>query len=144
MSGADPHSRVRRIAFSFPAASGSVSEVRHLIMAEAQTLPFSPEELDDIALAVSEAFTNLVQHSAGFRIRGVCEVTPRQIDVTFEVDQGISKFMERKTFPAGLSHSGRGIPLLHMLIPIVEVRQQANGTAELHLVKPVSEEKESA
>lgn len=52
--------------------------------------------------------------------------------------------MGKKTLPAGLSHSGRGIPLLHMLIPIVEVRRQANGTTELHLVKPVLEQKESA
>lgn len=62
MNGAGSQSKARRIAFSFPADPTSVGEVRHLIMAEAQTLPFTPEELDDIALAVSEAFTDLVQH----------------------------------------------------------------------------------
>jgi len=143
MSEAVPQPRARRIAFSFPADPGSVIEVRHLIMSEAKTLPFGPDDLDDIALAVSEAFTNLVQHTPGFRIRGVCEITSQKFEVTFEVDPGISSYMGRRTFPAGLAHGGRGIPLLHMLIPTVEVRQQANGIAELHLVKPVPTQKES-
>ena len=120
-----------------------VGEVRHLILAEARTLPFSVEDLDDIALAISEAFTNLVQHSPGHRIRGFCLIAPLRLEVTFEVDQGISQYMDRRNFPAGLSHGGRGIPLLHMLIPVVEIHRHADGTAELHLVKPVPNEKES-
>lgn len=143
MNGPVPQHSLRRIAFSFPADPDSISEVRHLIVSEARTLAFSPEDLDDIALAVSEAFTNLVQHTLGYRIRGVCEVSPGQFEVTFEVDEGISGYMERRALPAGLSHSGRGIPLLHMLIPTVEVRQQANGITELHLVKPVQRKKDS-
>ena len=144
MSGQPSSQYPRRIAFSFPADPDSITEVRHLILSEARTLPFTPEDIDDIALAVSEAFTNLVQHSSGYRIRGVCEVRPQQFEVTFEVDRGITNYLEQRNFPAGLSHSGRGIPLLYMLIPTVEVRQQANGTVELHLVKPVPRKKEPA
>ncbi len=128
----------RRIAFSFPADVESIADVRHLILSEAHTLPFTNDELDDVALAVSEAFTNLVQHAQGYRIRGVVEITPAQLEIRFEVEQTLSGHIVKTQLPSGLSSSGRGIPLLHMLIPVVEVRRQANGTAELRLVKPVS------
>jgi len=127
-----------RIAFSFPADVTSIAEVRHLILSEARTLPFSVEELDDIALAVSEAFTNLVQHAGDYRIRGVCEINPRQLEVRFEIESSASKHIERTQLPNGLSVGGRGIPLLHLLIPMVEIRHLADGVTELRLVKPVS------
>lgn len=137
-----PSSPWTRIAFSFPAEPTSIAEVRHLVVSEARTLPFSQQELDDIALAISEAFTNLVQHAPGHRIRGVCEITPVQLEVRFDVEEGASTYTEHRQLPSGLSHGGRGIPLLQMLIPIVEVRQGDNGLTELRLVKPITDEKE--
>ncbi|MHB9026579.1 MAG: ATP-binding protein [Armatimonadota bacterium] len=133
-----------RIAFSFPAEPGSISEARHLILSEARTLPFSQDALDDIALAISEAFTNLVQYAPGYRIRGFCEVHPRQLEVRFEIDRSLSRFLDHRQFPTGLSHSGRGIPLLNLLIPQIEILEREDGTTELRLVKPVTPEKESA
>lgn len=138
MSESTPAARTARVAFSFPAEPASIAEVRHLILAEARTLPFTEEELDDIQLAISEAFTNMIQHAPGFRVRGVCEVNPDQLEVRFEVEPNIQPFLGRKQLPVGLSHGGRGIPLLHMLFPTVEVRQRPDGTSELRLVKPVA------
>ena len=129
---------VHRIAFSFPAETASIGEVRHLILSEAQTLPFTVEELDDIALAISEAFTNLVQHAGGNRIRGVCEVSAHQLEVRFEIEASASQHIARTQLPAGLSIGGRGIPLLHLLLPTVEILHHPDGAAELRLVKPVS------
>jgi len=133
-----PDAGATRIAFSFPAAPESIAEVRHLILAEARTLPFSEDDLDDLALAVSEAFTNIVQHAHGYRIRGACEILPRAIAITFEVEEGIARYLERRQFPAGLSHGGRGIPLLNLLIPTIEFHEKGNGTAELRLVKSLN------
>ncbi|MHB9131907.1 MAG: ATP-binding protein [Armatimonadota bacterium] len=137
--GDDAQQPVTRVAFSFPAEPDSIPEVRHLIVSEARRLPFSQEDLDDIALAISEAFTNLVQHAPGYRVRGVCEISPLQLEVRFELEQNLSRVIEQRSFPAGLSHSGRGIPLLHLLVPTVEVCQRTDGTAELRLVKPVTD-----
>lgn len=133
----DEVSASRRIAFSFPADPRSIGDVRHLILAEARTLPFSEEDLDDIALAVSEAYTNLIQHAHTYRIRGVCEVMPDALEVRFEIEQAPPNYLGKTQLPAGLSSSGRGIPLLHMLMPIVEVRDEQDGHSELRLVKPV-------
>ncbi|HEY3418421.1 MAG TPA: ATP-binding protein [Armatimonadota bacterium] len=132
-----------RVAFSFPADPGSIAEARHLIVSEASTLPFSSDDLDDIALAISEAFTNLVQYAPGYRIRGYCEINPRQLEVRFEIDRNLSQFLEHRQFPTGLSHGGRGIPLLNLLIPEIEITEREDGTAELRLVKPVTHEKEN-
>ena len=126
-----------RIRFSFPAGTESISEVRRLIVAEARVLPFSEEDLDDIALAISEAFTNLVQHSSGYRIRGACEVRPDQLEVRFEVERGMSRVIDRRQFPPDTAIGGRGIPLLNLLFPNIELRERADGATELRLVKTV-------
>ncbi len=141
MTEGQPDAGITRIAFSFPASPESISEVRHLIMTEAGTLPFTQDDLDDIALAVSEAFTNIVQHAHGYRIRGVCEIAPDRIAVSFEVEQGIAQYLERRQFPSGMSHGGRGIPLLNLLIPTIEFRDMGDGKAELRLVKPLPQER---
>lgn len=127
----------RRIAFSFPATPASISDVRHLILSEANTLPFSIQDLDDIALAVSEAFTNLVQYAHGYRIRGVCAVENGQLEIRFEVDHALADHLYHRVLPAATAFGGRGIPLLHMLFPTVEIRHDAS-VDELRLVKPVS------
>jgi len=137
MSEAMPQEQGTRIAFSFPAEPESISEVRHLIVSEAQTLPFTADDLDDIALAISETFTNLVQYAPGYRIRGSCIVTPGQLEVRFEVEQNIAPYLGQRQFPSGLSHSGRGVPLLNLLIPQVDLQQRSDDTWELRLIKPV-------
>jgi anti-sigma regulatory factor (Ser/Thr protein kinase) len=126
-----------RLAFSYPARPESIREVRHLIVTEAQTLAFSSVAIDDIALAVSEALTNLVQYVPAGQIRGVCETYSARLVIRLEVERGASQFLHRRALPAGLSHSGRGIPLLHLLMPVIEVLQRADGVTELQLVKPV-------
>jgi anti-sigma regulatory factor (Ser/Thr protein kinase) len=128
-----------RVAFSYPAAPSSIREVRRLAVAEARTLPFGPDDLDDIALAVSEAFTNLVQYAPEHRIRGVVEAWRGRLEIRFSVEHELARYLERRQFPGGLSRGGRGIPLLHMLVTIVEVQERSDGTAELRLVKPVPE-----
>ena len=138
MNGMQAQSTPRRIAFSFPATPASISDVRHLIVSEARTLPFTPQEIEDIELAISEAFTNLVQHAQGYRIRGVCEVSDRQLEIRFEVDPALATHLHRKALPSATAYSGRGIPLLHLLIPTIEICRHENGSAELRLVKPVS------
>ena len=138
MSDTQAQPAPRRIAFSFPATPTSISDVRHLIVSEARTLPFTPQDLDDIELAVSEAFTNLVQHAQGYRIRGAVEVSDREIEIRFEVDQALASHLHQKALPSVTAFGGRGIPLLHLLIPTVEICRRENGSSELRMVKPVS------
>src|SRR5512145_1283265 len=99
MSEPRPAEAAKRIAFSFPAETSSISAVRHLVISEAESMPFSDDEIDDIALAVSEAFTNLVQHAEGYRIRGVCEISSRQLEIRFEVDQSLAAHLHKTALP---------------------------------------------
>jgi len=138
----DPYRRQNHTAFSFPAVPASISEIRRLVVSEARALPFTENEIDDISLAVSEVFTNLVQYAPGYRIRGVCITQPQQFEIRFEMDESVSAYMERRTLPAGLSYSGRGIPLVHLVIPTVEMQERGDGLWELRLVKPISRQKE--
>lgn len=127
-----------RVAFSFPADPDSIGEVRHLIVEEAKTLPFSQDDLDDIALAISEVFTNLVQYAPGYRIRGTVIAQHARLEVTLEVERNISGYLTQRQFPDGLSHRGRGIPLLNLLIPSVSVQARSDGAWELIMIKPVT------
>mgnify|MGYP001484121466 CR=1 FL=1 len=130
----------RELVFSFPATTDSISEARHLVMSEAETLPFTAHELDDINLAVSEVFTNLVQHASGYRIRGVCIAHPRALEICFDVDAALAGHLDKTSLPAITAFSGRGIPLLHMLMPTVEIIRHEDGSSRLRLVKPVAGE----
>lgn len=129
-----------QVAFSFPAAPKSIAEIRRLIRAEAHMLPFTVDELDDIGLAISEVFTNLVQYAPGHRIRGSCIITSGQLEVRFELEENVSSYLNQRQFPTGLTHRGRGMPLLNRLIPRIEIQQKPNGIWELRLIKPVPEE----
>lgn len=136
-----PPTPLSRIAFSFPADTNSIGEVRHLLTSEARVLPFSQEEIDDIALAISEVFTNLVQYAPGHRIRGISEAHPSYFEVRFEVGTDAENYLQRRQLPPGLSHSGRGIPLVQLLIPTLEIYQRDDGTLELRLIKPIVADK---
>jgi anti-sigma regulatory factor (Ser/Thr protein kinase) len=142
MDDIQPNGNTIRLAFSYPAVPDAIGDLRRLILNEAGTAAFTDEQLDDLALAVSEAITNIVQYAPGHHIRGVCEVDDRKLVLRLEVEPTIGQYLERAEFPTGLSHSGRGIPLLRLLIPTVEVYHRADGVTELHLVKPVQETEE--
>ena len=128
------------IEFSFPGEVASIREARRFITHKAGVLPFSQEQLDDIALAVSEAFTNLVQFAPGRRIHGSCVTREHQLEIRFQVDHALSRYLQVRRFPSGLARSGRGIPLLHLLIPTVELHECHDGTWELLMIKPVDNE----
>lgn len=130
------------ISFSFPAEVESISEIRHLIVSFARVAPFSYDDLDDIALAISEIFTNLLKYTSAFRIHGTCEVTPKHLEVRFDMEQNISQYLGQRQFPHGMSQHGRGIPLVNLLIPVMEMHERVDGRWELRLVKSVPTKKE--
>lgn len=110
MSEGHPHHQGTHIAFSFPATPDSISDVRHLVMAEAGILPFTSDDLDDIGLAVTEAFTNIVQHAHGYRIRGVCEIRPDRFIISFEVEKASPGTWNGGSFRRGCRMGGGGFP----------------------------------
>lgn len=128
----------RHMAFSFSATTASISDVRHLVVTEARTLPFSAQAIDDIALAVTEVYTNLVQYAGGHQIRGSCTVLKDALEICFDVDASLGSHLQKTKLPAITAFSGRGIPLLHMLMPTVEIIRLEDGRSRLRLVKPVN------
>lgn len=60
---ASTRSRARRVVeFEVPSRPSAVSYIRARVRKLAGALPFAPDELDDICLAVGEACTNAVKH----------------------------------------------------------------------------------
>jgi len=50
------------VAFQAPGSLVRDGQIRHRIVSLAENLPFSPDELEDIKLAVGEAITNAIRH----------------------------------------------------------------------------------
>ncbi len=108
--------------------------VRHRIAAAAVDAGFDAERLEDLAVAVSEALTNSVEHAGGLgeilwwveTDRFVCEIR----------DHGrIDDPLVGRIRPDTRGGSGRGMWLMHQLCDLVQIRQLVDGTnvVRLHL-----------
>ncbi len=52
----------KTLEFAVPSQPNMISDIRHRVCRFARALSFTPEELDDIAVAVGEAATNAVKY----------------------------------------------------------------------------------
>ena len=113
---------------------GDAWAVRHRIAAAAAGAGLDAERLEDLAVAVSEALTNSVEHAGG------CG----QILWWSEPDQFVCEIRDRGTIddplvgqirPDSRGGSGRGMWLMHQLCDLVQIRRLVDGTnvVRLHL-----------
>ena len=65
------------VKLTLPARPGNVSVVRHVLGAFADALGLSPDLIEDLRLAVTEACTNVVRHAYAHRDPGAMEITIR-------------------------------------------------------------------
>ena len=105
----------------------SLVELRRWVSDEASAAGLEPERTDDLALAVSEAATNTLQHAGGdgelrlWRHDGyfVCEVH----------DHGRILDPLAGRLPIAIDEpSGRGLWLIHQLCDLVQIRSSAAGS----------------
>lgn len=114
---------------TWTAVPGTVPTARHAVLGHLTAADTSDPPLSDIALAVSEAVTNVVNHayqgpdSGSVRVR--VEVRPEEIEVMVE-DDG-SGMVPRPDSP-GL---GLGLPLIATVAERFDVRVSPNGGTRL-------------
>jgi serine/threonine-protein kinase RsbW len=111
---------VDRSERSFPADAAALRDIRSFIRDAAANDDVPPPLVDDIVLAVSEASTNAIVHTA----TGEVKVRWKKRDDTVFVwvcDQGVFRDTARAPELDGLG--GRGIPLMQALMDDVTLRR---------------------
>ena len=121
-----------------PSDEASVPLVRHLCGDALRKLRVDEDCVGDVEVAITEACTNVVKHSAGshdeYNVSIVIDGRHCEISVS---DAGIG--FDHEGYPGQLPHasaeSGRGITLMRALVDNVKfVSRPADGTI-VHLVK---------
>jgi anti-sigma regulatory factor (Ser/Thr protein kinase) len=103
---------VREEAFGLPAERLSVSAARHEVRRQLHTWGFRGEVIDDMALMVSELFTNAVEHTHTDRISCVLRVADGLVCV--EVTDHVAGVRQPRAVVASADQpSGRGLALVN-------------------------------
>jgi anti-sigma regulatory factor (Ser/Thr protein kinase) len=109
-----------------PAQPESIARLRHAIVEFAEDNGASDSELEDIALAVSEALTNVVLHAYAGRDRpGVLAVEAQMRERWLEVvvrDEGVG--MRPRADSPGLGH---GLSVIHRITEKLQIEDAEPG-----------------
>lgn len=116
-------------AIRLPTEAGSVPVIRALCRTNLEQLRVTPDCIEDIALAVTEACANAVRHSgdsSDFEVRiniadDVCRIVIS--------DSGTGFAPDAVAVSTRLSESGRGIELMRLLVDELHYEPDAAGTA---------------
>ncbi|MFJ9906208.1 anti-sigma factor RsbA family regulatory protein [Streptomyces sp. NPDC101152] len=111
----------------FPFAAASLSEVRHLAVAEGSRLGLSPARLEDLALVTAELTTNSVVHGGG---SGELRVWAEGGHLLCEVrDRGhlTDPLAGRRPAPRD-QRGGRGLLLVNLVADLVRLHSDREGT----------------
>lgn len=116
-------------ALRLPTETASVPVIRALCRTNLDQLLVTDDCIEDIALAVTEACTNVVRHSgdgSGFEVR--VNITDSQCRIVI-TDSG-SGFEPSTVSAAGqLAEHGRGIELMRMLVDELRYQPGTDGTS---------------
>lgn len=117
------------LTFALPRQRRAVGEARRLVTTVLNELGAPDEHVEVIALALSEACTNAVEHSAGhgpFTLRVECDAASVKLAVTSP--GRFSSDRDRSPMPGASALRGRGVPLMRMLMDQFEILAGDAGT----------------
>lgn len=127
-----------RFTTCLPREEASIPVVRHLARAALERLGVAADSVADIALALTEACTNVLRHS---RREDEYEVTLRITDGKCDIevlDQGEpfdhAGILERPV-PTAEAESGRGVYLMRALVDRLDFVARPNDGMAVHLSK---------
>jgi serine/threonine-protein kinase RsbW len=126
-----------RLGVCLPRDSVTLPVIRHIAVCALDELGVAPTDVDDVALALTEACTNVVRHS------GVDDEYEVHLDVTddlceisvLDTGRGFDSSVLTKGMAPTSAEQGRGLALLTALVDRVNFESRpAEGTV-VHLVK---------
>jgi serine/threonine-protein kinase RsbW len=133
IEGGSPVSDVR----AFRAHPTALHPIRQFIRDRGSAQELPPEIVNDVLLAVTEACTNAILHTASAHVRVTWTVVGNRVAVEIR-DEGV--FQRRVPAPDIDGRGGHGIPLMMALMDEVSFRQGTRGKpgTVVRLVKVLS------
>lgn len=120
-----------------PRDRASVPAIRHLVQLALEELGSPREQVDDVALALTEACANVVEHARPTDLYAVSvhvDETCCRIEVG-DLGDGFDTVEHADAMVTPMSTGGRGIPLMHALMDDVRFERGNQGGTVVHLVK---------
>lgn len=131
------------LALCLPRDAKSVAFVRHLCRFSLNELGTEPEIIDDIEVAVSEACTNVLEHSAGdeeYEVRVDISDTKCVIGVIDVVGDHFDHAKLGMEEVDADADSGRGIQLLRSLVDELKFKMDGEQGVAVQLIKHLKSE----
>ena len=123
---------------SLPRDEASVPFVRHVCADALRELGVGPDCVSDVEIAVTEACTNVIKHSADvseeFDVSVRIDETSCHITVT-DSGEGFDHAARSSELAHVSAEGGRGISLMHALVDKVKFVSQPDDGTIVHLVK---------
>jgi serine/threonine-protein kinase RsbW len=111
--------------------------IRHIAMCALDELGVSPAAVDDVALALTEACTNVVKHSGvddEYEVHLVVSDDVCEISVV-DTGRGFDSSVLTQGMAPGSAEEGRGLALLSALVDGVSFESRPEEGTVVHLVK---------
>lgn len=132
--------------FKVKASTEKLAEVRNFVANNARRHHYSKKDIEDVRLAVDEAFTNIIKHAYNYnedeQVEIELDIDPEQICVSL-FDQGKSFDTSKYRFPnvreqiREKKRGGMGVYLMHKLMDDVQYLRDS-GINEIKMCKKKS------
>lgn len=129
--------------FKVKASTDKLAEVRNFVARNARKHKYSSKDIEDVRLAVDEAFTNIIKHAYNYNEN-------EQVEIELEIDKDqicVSLFDQGKSFESSKyrfpdvreqirkkKRGGMGVYLMHKLMDEVQYLQDGS-TNEIKMCK---------
>ncbi len=120
-----------------PRDAATLPVIRHIAMCALDELGVAPAAVDDVALALTEACTNVVQHSGvddEYAVHLVVTDAVCEISVV-DTGQGFDPSALATGMAPGSAEQGRGLAILSALVDGVRFESRPQAGTVVHLVK---------
>jgi len=120
-----------------PRDAATLPVIRHIAMCALDELGVAPSAVDDVALALTEACTNVVKHSGvdeEYEVHLVVTDALCEISVV-DTGRGFDSSLLTKGMAPGSAEQGRGLAILSALVDGVHFESRPEAGTVVHLVK---------
>lgn len=128
------------IALCLPSEASTVSMVRDVAVSALYRLSVSPADIDDIRLALSEACTNVIEHSGvddEYEVR--LELDDHRCEIrVIDSGRGLDFAAVEQGLPDPMSPGGRGLAIIQAVVDAAEFSSEPEAGTMVRLVKHLS------